>query len=122
MWLRTLCLDIDLEVHSEIDLSSSAFQSEEYSALRDKLVSLKLPDFQVIDDNIYHCATSPTCTDVSPDDCWKLLVPVSLRHSVMSSAHDQPTSAHCGMAKCLERIRRRFYWPNIVINVRDYVL
>ncbi|KMQ81811.1 pol polyprotein [Lasius niger] len=35
---------IDLEVHSEIDLSSSAFQSEEYSALRDKLVSQKLPD------------------------------------------------------------------------------
>jgi len=39
----------------------------------------------------------------------------------MSSAHDQPTSAHCGMAKCLERIRRRFYWPNMVINVRDYI-
>jgi len=65
---------IDLEIHPEIDLSSSAFQSEEYSALRDKLVSLKLPDFQVIDDYIYHRASSPNCTDVSPDDCCRCVI------------------------------------------------
>lgn len=110
---------IDCEVLPEIDLSSNAFQSAEYSALREKFVLSKLPDFQVIDDYIYHRTSFPDSAQAN--DCWKLLVPEALRQSVISSAHDQPSSAHCGTAKCLDQIRRRFYWPSMVIDVRDYV-
>lgn len=106
--------EVDLKNHPEIDLSSDAFQSN-------KFVSLKWPDFRVVDEFIYHHATFPNSYDTSPGDCWKLLVPESLRQSVTSSAHDPPTSAYCGMVKCLDRFRRRFYWKNMVIDIRDYI-
>lgn len=108
------------EVLPEIDLESEAFRSESYLALKEEVLSAKLPDFQVVDDYIYH-RTEFVGDGVSPDDVWKLVVPESLREGVIKSAHDQPSSAHCGMAKCLEQIRQKFFWPGMVMNVRDYV-
>jgi len=79
---------LNVEVHPEIDLTSDAFQSEEYFALRNQFSSPQLPDFQVVDDFIYHRAAFSNSIDTSPHDCWKLFLPESLRRSVISAAHD----------------------------------
>jgi len=70
---------LNIEVHPEIDLASDAFRSGDYSTLRKKHSSLKLHDYQVVNDCIYHRAF-PNSIDTSPDDCWKLFVPESKRH------------------------------------------
>lgn len=111
---------LDFDVSPEIDLESNAFQDEEYVSLREKFSSSKLADFQVVDKFIYYRTTLPNENDVK-EGSWKLFVPESLRKMVITSAHDQPSSSHCGMFKCLERIRRKFYWPNMVVDVRDYI-
>lgn len=49
------------------------------------------------------------------------MVPKELRNGIILSCHNAPTSAHGGIAKTLEKIRRYFYWPGLVKDVRDYV-
>lgn len=52
---------------------------------------------------------------------WRLLVPTSLRKDVIYSAHDIPTADHGGIAKTAERIRRYFYWPGLMKDVKGYI-
>lgn len=44
-----------------------------------------------------------------------------MRESVIARFHDSTISAHGGMAKTLDLVRRKFYWPGIVRDVRRYV-
>lgn len=110
---------IEVELSPTIDLTSSAFQSEEYTALKDKFIEAGLPDFQVIDNFLYH--RNCFSTNGNRDEVWKLYVPTALREEVIRSSHDQPSSAHGGVAKCLERIRRNFFWPGLASDVRQYI-
>lgn len=89
-----------------IDLESEAFESNEYKTLRKKFESAQLPDYMVVDENTQ----------------WKLIVPESLREDVIISNHNPPTTGHSGIAKTLNRIRRYFYWPGMVADVRKFVL
>ncbi|KAI8116024.1 Retrovirus-related Pol polyprotein from transposon 297 [Lucilia cuprina] len=52
-----------------------------------------------------------TCTD--DDLAWKLWIP--------KEAHDSHLSSHGGINKTLERIRRFYFWPNLVNDVRCYI-
>ncbi|KAH8270750.1 hypothetical protein KR026_004821, partial [Drosophila bipectinata] len=45
---------IELVLSPTIDLTSSVFRSEEYTALKDKFIEAGLRDFQVIDNFLYH--------------------------------------------------------------------
>lgn len=54
-------------------------------------------------------------------DTWKLLVPEELRKGLIYSDHDIPNSAHSGVARTLERIRRYFYWPGMASDVKKYI-
>lgn len=57
----------------------------------------------------------------SNQSVWKLWIPKSLANSVIQSDHDPVVCTHCGTGKTLKLIRRNFYWPGIVTQVRDYV-
>lgn len=89
--------------------------------MRDKLVQSNMPDYKVVDKFIYY-RTSFENSENSDEDVWKLYVPTGLRKGVMYSAHDSPTSAHGGVGKTLESIRRHFYWPGMATEIRKYVL
>lgn len=89
-----------------IDLESEAFESNEYKKIRKKFESAQLPDYMVVDENTQ----------------FKLIVPESLREDVIISNHNPPTTGHSDIAKTLNRIRRYFYWPGMVADVRKFVL
>lgn len=59
-----------------------------------------------------------TNTDV-PE--WKLVVPKSLSHDLIAQFHNSPFSAHMGLSKTLQNIRRYFYWGNMYRDVKNYV-
>lgn len=40
---------------------------------------------------------------------------------MISRAHDVPVSTHGGTSKTLDLIRRKFYWPGMVRDVRKYI-
>lgn len=111
---------VELETLPAIDLNSDVFNGKEYSDWRNVVTKTEFPDFKVVDQHIFKRTTfsSDTCDD---SNSWKLVVPRELRKDVMYAAHDVPNAAHGGIAKTVERVRRNFYWPRLVTDVKEYV-
>ena len=51
----------------------------------------------------------------------KLVVPASLRQSVLRECHDIPTFGHIGMRRTLELVDRQFHWKGLRGDVISYV-
>lgn len=103
-----------------INLDSEAFDDEEYVKLRTKYENTDMPDFKVSGKIIYK-RTEFSNGEENESYLWKIWVPKELRGKVTYSAHNMPTSGHGGIARTLERIRRYFYWPGLVSDVRHYI-
>lgn len=112
---------INVESCPSIDLDSEAFNSGNYANLRNEYLNSGLPDFKVVDSYIYKRMDFAR-GDFDESDSWKLMVPEELRKDVIYVAHDTPNSAHSGVARTLERIRRYFYWAGMVSDVKKYIM
>lgn len=113
-----------IEINSpEIDLNSSHFSDEDYEILRKKICDnpASYPDIKIVDDFVYIRTNHYQGETEQEISCWKLWVPIKLRESVIKRAHDLPISCHGGIVKTLELIRRHFYWPGLVKDVRSYI-
>jgi transposase InsO family protein len=51
----------------------------------------------------------------------QIVLPRTLRHSVMGQLHCEPTSGHLGMVKSMERVKHRFYWVGWRSDVSRFV-
>jgi len=52
---------------------------------------------------------------------WKLSVPEALTTTPIQQAHGSDMAMHGGMEKTLARLQRMYYWPKMVIQVREFV-
>ena len=52
---------------------------------------------------------------------WKLWVPNSLTHQLIKEAHEPVEKAHGGINKTMNNLRIKYYWPNMIIQVRNFV-
>ncbi|XP_036317827.1 uncharacterized protein LOC118732824, partial [Rhagoletis pomonella] len=113
----------ELEVDPLIDLESAEFESEEYSKLR-KYVrdnESRLPDIRLVDKHVYKRTEFPNGDHERETFKWKLWVPKTLVEGLIKTAHCPPTKSHGGLAKTLERLRTNFYWPNITVDLKDFI-
>lgn len=55
------------------------------------------------------------------ENLWKLYIPETLRAEVLSACHDNPKAGHFGIRKTLYRIKKDFFWPNMLKDVKRYV-
>ncbi|KAG6438878.1 hypothetical protein O3G_MSEX000297, partial [Manduca sexta] len=55
------------------------------------------------------------------ENVWKLYIPETLREDVLSACHDNPKAGHFGIRKTLYRIKKDFFWPNMIKDVKRYV-
>ena len=51
----------------------------------------------------------------------KILVPESLKDKVLKRFHNSPYAGHLGVKKTTERIQRRFKWPRMAKDIKDYI-
>lgn len=51
----------------------------------------------------------------------QLILPASLRTTVLQAHHDSPFGAHFGFTKMFYKIRQHFYWPNMAQDILEYV-
>jgi hypothetical protein len=59
---------------------------------------------------------------VRPDGVYYLIcIPKSMRYEILYQYHDLNTSAHLGIKRTLNKIKDRFYWPNINLFVENYI-
>ena len=103
-----------------VDMDSNGFISDEYEEIKAIVLKDKnrLPDLKVEGRFVYKRLFSG---DIVQQSVWRLWIPSSLTETVISNAHDPPTSAHGGFAKTLDRIKRYFYWPRMANQVLEYV-
>ena len=52
----------------------------------------------------------------------QLVVPSSLRHEVLINAHDLPTGGHLGENKTYAKLRDRYFWPKMYMDVQHWCL
>lgn len=107
----------------EVDLNSPSFDDSDYEELRRKIREndSKYPDLKVIGKFIYIRTDFYRGDEDQENSAWKLWIPKNLRPSIISRSHDSTITAHGGMFKTLELIRRNFYWPGMVTEVRNYI-
>ena len=61
-------------------------------------------------------------TFVKGSRSWEqVVVPKSLRSSVMVVSHDLILAGHCGGRRTLARLREKFFWPGVTVDVAKYV-
>jgi hypothetical protein len=51
----------------------------------------------------------------------RLCLPARYRIEVLRRYHDELTSAHLGLNRCLHQIKKRFYWPRMARFVQNYI-
>ncbi|XP_037827126.1 uncharacterized protein LOC119615120, partial [Lucilia sericata] len=107
----------------EIDLNSPHFDDKDYLDLKDKINNnqAKYPDVKIVDKYVYYRTQHYSGEEAQEQECWKLWIPYGLRRTAIARAHDAPVSAHGGMSKTIELLRRNFFWPGMVRDVKNYV-
>lgn len=58
----------------------------------------------------------------SPTLKSQLVVPTALRHEVLVNAHDLPTGGHLGINKTYAKLRDRYFWPKMYMDVQHWCL
>ena len=106
-----------------IDTQSPQFKSGDYVDLveRVKANEKKLPDIKIVDDLVYRRSEHATGEQLHDSFAWKLWIPKELVAEVLVKAHDHPLASHGGIHKTLERIRRYYYWPGLINDVKKYI-
>ncbi|KAL6473700.1 hypothetical protein MHYP_G00172610 [Metynnis hypsauchen] len=77
--------------------------------------------FVIYDGLLYYQDMGHSCC-LHPLSDLKLVVPESLRESLLSYYHDHLTAGHLGFAKTLARLKLRFFRPKMRKDIRSYVL
>ncbi|XP_053213836.1 uncharacterized protein LOC128397176 [Panonychus citri] len=75
----------------------------------------KVGKFTMVNNILNRCVFTRTGPKLVP------VIPSSLRREIMYSMHDDPLSGHLGQQKTLERVRSRFYFPQMRKYVNNYV-
>ncbi len=54
---------------------------------------------------------------------WRLCVPseASIRTLLLREHHDTPTAGHLGFDKCLEKIRRHYFWHSLTQDLKKFI-
>ena len=50
-----------------------------------------------------------------------IVVPKALETEILKGTHDSPFTGHLGVTRTLDRIRKRFFWPNMRKTVENYI-
>ena len=55
---------------------------------------------------------------------WRMVVPdvEEARKKIMEEIHSVPYAGHLGYHKTLKKLQQNFYWPDHIVQVRDFVL
>ena len=106
-----------------INMDSDDFQNDEYEDLIRTVTENKdqLPDLRLIDGKIYKRTEFRRGNVEDEEFTWKLWVPMTMTKKLIENMHNPPSHAHGGFVKTLFRIKEYFYWPNMSVQVREFV-
>jgi len=114
---------LDLREGWLVDLSSEHFKSAGYIDLVEKVAAnqASFPDLKTDSGYVYRKDDHLTGEQVHDEYAWKLWIPRELVPEILSRAHDSPLSSHCGIHKTIERVRRYYFWPGLLSDIKTYI-
>ena len=120
---RVFCDSLDDEELPMLGFDTLEFDNDEYSELRKTIEENqeKLPDLKIIDGYVYKKTMFNRSSPEVDEYTWKLWIPSTLTHTLISEAHEPPTKSHGGIHKTLQRLRQLYYWPNMTTQVRNFI-
>lgn len=106
-----------------LDFKDPSFESAEYLDLVSYVLenSEQLPDVTSSEGFVYKRMNHAVGDELLDTNIWKLWIPSALRNDLIKSAHDPPNRAHGGIGKTIHRLKERFYWPYMALDVRTYI-
>lgn len=115
--------EITVNNAASVDLDHEAFNSPAYEKLKTDFRENKsrFPDLEIRGMHLYIRTRATKNIGDGARYTWRLWIPDTLVNSVIASAHDPPLSAHSGIGKTLEKLKRTFYWPKMIDSVVSYV-
>ena len=81
----------------------------------------RYPQWRVERGLLYKYARIPSYGLLSAGEDWKLVVPRDCRATLLRKYHDDARAGHVGSYKTYWKLRERFIWPQMHIDVRRYV-
>lgn len=78
------------------------------------------PQFKIQNDFMYKLVPSLT-PNASNIPEYKLIIPIANRSEILKQCHNDPTSGHFGISKTLSRITELYYWPKMIMDIKNYV-
>lgn len=80
----------------------------------------KYPQFRIVDQALQkHCANGGK--GMNYNATWRTVIPSNDRPAILFKCHDAPLSAHGGIFKTTDRVKRQYYWPKMEGDIRKYV-
>ncbi|XP_037894138.1 uncharacterized protein K02A2.6-like [Glossina fuscipes] len=106
-----------------VDLNSPHFKTEDYRAPIQGIEgnANKLPDVKILDGFVYKRTQHEVGEQLHDDLCWKLWIPNTMISEIIYKANNDRLSSHLRIFKTIERIRRLYYWPSLVIDVKNHI-
>lgn len=112
----------EVEISLNLDLDSPHFKHPDYVSWITKIKNTKDEQVNIVvrDDKIYiNVFGDDECdTDISH---WKLVVPKPMTQPLIKQAHLPPSSAHLGIAKTLDILRRLYFWHGMAKDVTEFI-
>lgn len=105
-----------------IDINAPDFKSPVYVDWVEKVkLSNEQTNLRVVDNKIYInvCPSVHAMTNDLPQ--WKLVVPSSLTQRLIERSHNPPSSAHRGISKTVEILKRHYFWKTLVPDVKNFI-
>ncbi|KAL5497679.1 hypothetical protein ACEPAH_2610 [Sanghuangporus vaninii] len=79
------------------------------------------PSGLVLKDGMWSKEVTVKVSTTSSKKFWNVFVPTSVREVVMKECHDSTLAGHPGANKTVSMVSRSFWWPNMYVDVRNYV-
>ena len=71
---------------------------------------------------LWHRYLEPITPMPTSDIVYQVVIPTGLRTAVLQACHNEVLSGHLGFNKTYNKIKTRFWWPNLYTEVYKYVL
>ena len=58
------------------------------------------------------------------DSSWKVVIPndAEIKQKILEELHTAPYAGHLGYQKTLKQVQKSFYWTDLVLELREFVL
>ena len=90
-----------------------------YKSFRTKILEnpIHFPSFMVKNGKIFKIVQN----EISEQNELKLLVPSDFREALIETFHSTAYGANLGFEKTLHRIRQKYYWRNMYVDIKYFV-